>query len=209
MRFFNPPPPLAHRFREHSKVNSRNFLRAAQPESVAHKEHTSPSKDIEERSSTKDDYGKHTRHSLLIHGRLTTWWRGSAKRLQRMEKRKINWTSTMTQRCEKKTCRIETKFVHRQRDISSREVKPRSECSRRCVKHARRREKAAVPRGASPTDAYGPAPRAKPPTATGLRLATVTLFCHRHRCRRRRTRHFYTTKKCFMFLAESEDRTVS
>lgn len=56
-------------------------------------------------------------------------------------------------------------------------------------------DEAAVPRGASPTDAYGPAPRAEPPTATGLRLATVTLFCHRRRCRRRRTRHFYTTGK--------------
>lgn len=62
------------------------------------------------------------------------------------------------------------------------------------VKHARRRKEAAVPRGVSPTDAYGPAPRAEPPTATGLRLATVTLFCHRRR-RRRRTRHFYTTRE--------------
>lgn len=67
----------------------------------------------------------------------------------------------------KETCRIETKFVHRQRDIASRELKPRSECPRRCVKHARRREKAAVPRGASPTDAYGPAPRAKTPDRNG------------------------------------------
>lgn len=70
MRFFNPPPPLAHRFREHSKVNSRNFLRAAQPESVAHKEHTSPSKDIEEQSSTKDDL-RETHASFAAHSWTT------------------------------------------------------------------------------------------------------------------------------------------
>ncbi|XP_033319735.1 uncharacterized protein LOC117216804 [Bombus bifarius] len=89
------------------KSDAPKRAKLTQPESVAHKEHTSPSKDIEERSSTKDDYGKHTRHSLLIHGRLTAWWRGSAKRLQRMEKRKISWTSTVTRRCEKK--RVELK----------------------------------------------------------------------------------------------------
>ena len=69
----------AHRFREHSKVNSRNFLRAAQPESVAHKEHTSPSKDtrgaIEHERRLRKTHASLAAHSWTTHDVVVAWLR--------------------------------------------------------------------------------------------------------------------------------------